>query len=113
MTALESFNFIQFKAIMGISDIDEPTYALILRAVFDNLETEHEILVDDLESITSDLVFAVYRHAKFIFEVHKSNLDTIKSTSDSSGNRTTFEVKTPADVIATYKMYSARPPAYL
>jgi len=113
MSALESFNFIQFKTVMGISDIDEPTYALILRAVFDNLETQHEIIIDDLTSITSDLVFSIYRHAKFIFDVHKNNLDTIKSTSDSSGNRTTFDAETPRDIAAVYKMYSPRPPAYL
>ena len=112
-TVIEQFSFIQFKTVMNIADIDEPTYALILRAVFANLEVQHEIVVDDLLEITSDLVFAIYRHSKFLFDTYKNNIDTIKSTSDSSGNKTTFEAKTPKDVIATYKMYSPRLPAIL
>lgn len=112
-TVLESFNFVQFKTVMNIADIDEATYALILRGVFARLETQFEIVLDDLTEISADFVFAIYRHAKFIFDTYKNNLDTIKSTSDASGNRTTFDAKAPQDVISTYKMYSPVPPALL
>lgn len=112
-TILEQFNFTQFKAVMNIADIDEQTYALILRAVFSNLELRHEIVFDDLTEVKSDLVFAIYRHAKFIFDTYKHNIDTIKNTSDSSGNKTTFNSEAPADVVSTYKMHSPRLTAYL
>jgi len=113
MTNLELFNFIQFKTVMNISDVDEATYALILKAIFDDLEVQHSIIIDTLPSISSNLVFAIFRHAKFIFEVYKNNLDTIEGTSDSSGNKTTFKMDTPKDIVSTYRMYSPEPPAYL
>jgi len=113
MSNLEQFNYIQFKTVMNVSDVDEATYGLILRAIFANLEVQHTIIIDELQEVTSDFVYAVYRHAKFIFDTYKGNLDTIKSTSDSSGNRTTYEVKIPMDIRAVYKMHSPEPAAYL
>lgn len=111
--ALSQFNFIQFKTVMNIADIDEPSYAIILKAVFDNLLTQYEIDIDTLEVLTYDLVFAIFRHAKFIFEVHHKNLDVIEKTSDASGNKTTFKITVPKEVMATYKMYSPVAPAIL
>lgn len=110
---MEAFNFIQFKTVMNISDIDEATYALILKAVFANLEVQHEIVLDDLTEITSDLVFAIYRHAKYTFDVYKNNIDTLKSTSDASGNKTQYAAEAPTEVLSTYKMYSPVLPAIL
>ena len=113
MTALESFNFTQFKTVMGVSNIDEATYGLILRAIFARLKTVHSIDLNVVTDISEELVYAIYRHAKFIFEVHKGNLDVIKSTADSSGNRTKFDVETPSAVTGIYKMYSPDALAFL
>lgn len=113
MSALEQFNFIQFKAVMNIADIDEPTYALILRAVFANLKIQYLIDVETLTSISDDMVYAIYRHSAFLFDIYKNNLDTIKSVSDTSGNRTSYQIDTPVAVISIYKMYAEIPPAYL
>jgi len=112
-TALSQFNFTQFKAVMGVSDIDEPTYSLLLRSVFDHIKTVHDIDVDTVASLTYDLVFAIYRHTKFMFEVHNKNLDIIEKTSDTSGNKTEYKVETPKDIISTYRMYSPNAPASL
>jgi len=112
-TALEQFSFAQFKAVMGVTEIDEPTYALILRAIFDNLLIQFDIDIDAATEITFDFTYAIYRHAKFIFEVQKQNLDVIEKTSDPSGNRTTFKVQIPIELIAVYKMYSPIEPALL
>ena len=112
-TALSQFNFVHFKNSMGISDMDETAFVLIIRAIFDNLLTQYEIDIDTLNSITYDFTLAVYRHAKFLHEVQKQNLDVIAKTSDASGNRTTFKVEVPKDISATYKMYSPVAPALL
>ena len=112
-TGLEHFSFSQFKAVMSVSDIDEPTYALILRAIFAQLQVQYEISIEASTSITSDMVFAIYRHAKFLFEVHNGNLDVLESVSDSSGNKTKYKVKVPIDIASTYKMYSPVAPALL
>ena len=112
-TALSQFSFTQFKTVMDIADIDEPTYALILRAIFDTIDTQHEIVIDDLGVITNDLIYAIYRHAKFVFEVQKNKLDIISKTADSSGNRTTFIVEVPTEVRSVYRMYSPSGPAFL
>ncbi len=112
-TALSQFNFIQFKAVMDVADIDDTTYVVILRSIFAYLLKAHRIDIDNLDELTYDLIYAVYRHAKFIFETQKNKLDTISQMTDASGNKTTFEVETPSDVISVYKMYSAVPPAFL
>jgi len=112
-TALSQFSFVQFKTTMSVSDIDEPTFALILRSIFANLLVQYDIDIDTVTEMTYDFSFAIFRHAKFIFEVQKQNLDVIQKTSDASGNRTTFKVQTPKDVISVYKMYSPILPALL
>ena len=112
-TALSQFSFTQFKTVMDVADIDEPTFALILRAIFDTLNTQHEIVIDELEEITNDLIYAIYKHAKFVFEVQKNKLDIISKTADASGNRTTFKVEIPTEVRSIYRMYSPSGPAFL
>jgi len=112
-TALSQFNFIQFKTVMDIADIDEATYGIILRSIFGSLLKIHRIDVDILEEMTYDFIYAIYRHAKFIFDTQKNKLDTIKQMTDISGNKTTFEVETPLDIISVYKMYSPVAPAFL
>jgi len=112
-TALSQFSFIQFKTTMGIADVDEPSYALILKSIFDTLLTQFSIDIDSVTEITYDFTFAIYRHAKFIHEVSKKNLDVINKVADSSGNRTEYKNVIPKEIISTYKMYSPIPPASL
>ena len=112
-TALAQFSLIQFKTVMKIADIDEATYSMILRAIFDNLNTQYDIDVDNLTEITFDFTLAVYRHAKFLFELLDKNLDVIDKTSDTSGNKTTFNAQPPKEVCSVYKMYSPVAPALL
>lgn len=114
-TALSQFSFVQFKAVMGIADIDEPTYSLILKSIFDILNTQYDIDINASTALTltHDMVYAIYRHAKFIFEMQSKNLDVVDTVADASGNRTSFKVKVPTDVLSTYKMYSPILPALL
>lgn len=112
-TPLSQFNFIQFKLVMSVADIDETLYAFLLRNVFAMLNTQYSIDVDALTEIEDDLVFAIYRHVRFLYEVEKNNLDTIDKVSDPSGNKTTFKAMLPIEVRAAYKMYSTNLPAFL
>jgi hypothetical protein len=113
MDNLEHFSFTQFKVVMAIADIDEATYALILRAIFDQLLIQYEIDLSKATSISFDLTFAIYKHAKHLFEVHKNNLSVLDSVADSAGNRTSYKISIPTEVMSTYKMYSPVPLAII
>jgi len=113
MTPLELFGFTQFKTVMNVSDIDEPTYALILKGIFAYLMMVHEIDVDNLTEITDDFIYAIYRHATYMHYIQATNAMNTQTASDASGNRVVFDVKPPKDIISVYKMYSPVPPALL
>jgi len=112
-STLEQFSFTHFKQVMAVADIDEPTYALILRSVFAHLRTFHNLDIDTRTAIEFDLMYAIYRHAKYIFETYKNNTDIINSVNDPAGNKTTFNRKIPKEISGVYKAYSPEPPAYL
>jgi len=114
MSNTEQFSFSQFKIVMNIAEVDEPTYALLLRAVFKHTFKFYSIDLDDEDAeFPAELVFNIYRHAKYLFDTNKGNLDTVSSVSDSSGNRTSFKGSLPKEITMVYKAYSPEPPAYL
>jgi len=109
----DNFNFITFKEVTGISSIDEEAYSFILRAVFDNIKALYLIDIDKMISVPNDLSFAIYSHAKVLFESVKNNVSLVESLGDSSGNRTKFSPRLPKEIITVYRIYANTPPAFV
>ena len=170
---MTGFNFIVFKSVMDVSDIDETTYAFILKSVFSytkrvfNLDfgntisltaetgstesvikttsvtglqvgqvvtsgtEETTITAIDATNLTvtvstaftlvptsitvytqipyEDLQYAVFMHAKFLFEYQKKNAQIIDSVTDTAGNKVSYKVKPPETVLSVYLEYSPNP----
>lgn len=124
-----TFTFGTFKAVMGISDVSEEAYAFILRTVFAYVKKVHSIDVTafsdnevvlaegELPTIITmpeDLQYAMFKHAKFLYEVQVKGSDLVDSVKDSGGNTTRFKDPVlPSVITSTYRMYSPIEPVYL
>lgn len=59
-----------------------------------------------------DLQYAIFQHAKFIFESQKKLTSVIDSVTDATGNKATYKVKPPASILMAYAEYSPDPMAF-
>ena len=126
---VNTFTFGTFKEVMDISDISEETYAFILRAVFKYVLKVHSIDLEEFVDnevvlavgeeptfipIPEDLQYAVFKHAKYLYEIQVKGVEIIDSVKDSGGNTSRFrEAKLPALITSTYRMYSPIEPIIL
>ena len=108
-----SFDFTTFKTLSGITDAEEPKYALVMRAIFESLELQYDIDMDTLTYVPYILQNAIYEHASFLYKVETKGLNLISSITDTSGNKTSYNVTTPKEILAIYKMLSPTAPALL
>lgn len=108
-----SFDFTTFKTLSGITDAEEPKYALVLRSIFDLLKLQYEIDMDVLSYVPYVLQNAIYEHATFLYKVDSKGLNIISSITDTAGNKTSYDVTTPKEILAIYKMLSPTAPAFL
>lgn len=65
----------------------------------------------DTTIVEFDLQYAIYLHAKYLFESQKKNTFILDSVTDSQGNRATYKLKPPALVSSIYLEYSPNAPA--
>ena len=121
---MNTFTFGTFKAVMDVSDINQEAYAFILRTVFEYTKTVHLIDIDNYTGsvadattvldIPMDLQYAVFRHAKHIYDVQTLGTDNIASVKDAAGSTTSYrEPMLPSIVTSTYRMYSPTEPIIL
>lgn len=59
-----------------------------------------------------DLQYAIFQHAKFIFESQKKLTSIIDSVTDVAGNKATYKVKPPTSILMAYAEYSPDPMAF-
>lgn len=59
-----------------------------------------------------DLQYAIFQHAKFIFESQKKLTSIVDSVTDATGNKATYKVKPPTSILMTYSEYSPDPMAF-
>jgi hypothetical protein len=59
-----------------------------------------------LTVVPFDLQYAIFQHAKFIYEGQKKLTSIIDSVTDAVGNKATYKVKPPASIISAYYEYS-------
>ena len=107
------FSFTTFKAVSGIANAEELKYSVVLRAIFDLLKLQYEIDIDTLDPIPYMLQNAIYEHATFLYKVDAKGLNIISSVTDTAGNKTAYNVTTPKEILAVYKMISPTAPALL
>jgi len=109
------FSYTNFKAVMDISDIAESTYAFVMRTVFQYVLKVHVIDIDNIdpEDITEDLQYAMYLHAKYIYETQVRNTPVVESSKDSGGNTVKYNTKMPSIITSTYRMYSPSEPVLI
>lgn len=60
-----------------------------------------------------DLQYAIFQHAKFIYESQKKLTNIIDSVTDTAGNKVSYKVKPPAGVLLSYAEYSPDPVAFI
>ena len=127
--AISTFTFGTFKAVMGINDVSEETYAFLLRTVFKYALKVHSIDLEDYTdnevvlgvgetatviAIPEDLQYAVFKHAKYLYEIQTKGVEIVDSVKDSGGNTSKFrEAKLPSIITSTYRMYSPIEPIIL
>lgn len=127
--AISTFTFGTFKSVMGVSDVSEEAYAFILRTVFKYALKVHSIDLDEFVDnevvlgvdedptfieVPEDLQYAVFRHAKYLYEVQTKGVEIVDSVKDSGGNTSKFrEAKLPSIITSTYRMYSPIEPIIL
>lgn len=109
------FTYTGFKSIMDVPDITEETYAFVLRTVFKYVNTVHSIDIDNTDSsdISEDLQYAMFIHAKFIYETQIKNASVVSSAKDSAGNSVTYKTELPSIITSTYRMYSPLDPVVI
>ena len=109
------FTYTNFKSVMDISDISEGSYAFVMRTVFQYVLKVHRIDVDDptADDLTEDLQYAMFMHAKFIYETQVKNTAVVSASKDSAGNTVTYATKMPKIIESTYRMYSPIEPVIL
>lgn len=59
-----------------------------------------------------DLQYAIFQHAKFIYESQKKLTSVIDSVTDATGNKATYKVKPPSSILMAYAEYSPDPLAF-
>lgn len=59
-----------------------------------------------LTVVPFDLQYAIYQHAKFLFEAQKKNTSIVSAITDSAGNKVTYNTKPPGLITSTYLEYS-------
>ncbi len=52
------------------------------------------------------LQYAVFQHAKYLYERQKKNAMVVDTVTDASGNRATYKDKPAKDILQTYAAYS-------
>lgn len=65
-----------------------------------------------LTVVDYDLQYAIFQHAKFIYEGQKKQTSIIDSVTDANGNKASYKVVPPVSVISAYREYSDNPPAF-
>jgi len=122
---MNTFTFGTFKAVMDVSDVNQEAYSFILRTIFQYMLKVHSIDIDnyiDYSDITSttviippeDLQYAIFKHAKHLFDVQSKGTDNVDSVKDSGGNTVKYrEPKLPSMITSTYRMYSPIEPVIL
>lgn len=60
-----------------------------------------------------DLQYAVFQHAKFIYESQKKLTSVIDSVTDATGNKASYKARIPTTIAMTYLEYSPDSPALL
>ena len=108
-----NFSFATFKVVSGIADAEEVKYSLVLRSIFELLSLQYEIDIDTLDPIPFLLQNAIYEHAVFLYKLDSKGLNLISSVTDSAGNKTSYRVTVPKDILSVYKMVSPSLPALL
>jgi len=111
MAIYDKFNFILFKNAMQASDQAEATYSIILRAVFQELKTLYSIDIEEFAEIPDDLVYAIFRHTKYLYDIQENSVDVMGYISSSDSNRVNFSPEFPKEVLNTYRQYSQTAPA--
>jgi hypothetical protein len=107
------FNFTVFKSVMEVSDIDEGTYSFVLRAVLLYIKRTFGIDLDTYTDVPLDLQYAIFQHAKYLFDYQKKSISTVGIVMDSNGNRVTHRAVPPTASIYVYKEYSVDPIAFI
>lgn len=65
-----------------------------------------------LTLVPFDLQYAIYQHAKFLFESQKKNTQIVDSVTDTAGNKATYKSKPSGMVTAVYAEYSPNQVAF-
>jgi len=60
-----------------------------------------------------ELQYAIYQHAKFLFEVQTKNINIVSGVHDSVGGRVSYKDKLPMSIINVYREYSANDIAFI
>ena len=102
----DTFNYVDFQQTMGITEISEPAYGLILRSVVAYLNNLYGIEIDSNYKVPYDLKYAIYRHAQYLYETQDLKSDILQAAAEGGGNRAVFSPKLPSDIKLIYKFYS-------
>lgn len=110
-----SYSFTQFKAVMDVSDISEEAYAFVLKTVFQYVNKVHAIDLSEIDpdDLTEDFVYAMYIHAKYIYEHQVKNVPTVSTVKNPGGGSVSYARKLPPIINSTYRMYSPLDPITL
>ena len=111
MAVYDNFNFIVFKEAMNVSDQAEATYSIILRSVFQELKNTYSVDIDSMAEVPADLVYAIFRHVKYLYDVQEHSADVMGYSASSDSNKATYKPEFPKEIINTYRQYSTIPPA--
>lgn len=65
-----------------------------------------------LTLVPFDLQYAIYQHAKFLFESQKKNTSIIDSVTDATGNKATYKSKPSTMITSVYSEYSPNAVAF-
>lgn len=65
-----------------------------------------------LTVVQFDLQYAIYQHAKFLFEGQKKNTQVVDSVTDTAGNKATYKAKPSKMITSVYLEYSTNPVAF-
>lgn len=109
LTNSEAFTFTAFVSYTNAAEVTQSKYALILRNIFEYVNSVYEIDFDTLLDIPFDLQLAVFEHAKWVYEVSDKSANLVASVTDSNGSKVTYKVTMPTIITRTYERYSVAP----
>jgi hypothetical protein len=95
--------------IVEIASITDGT-SIVLAEPFTSVPTSVTVYTT---LVPFDLQYAIYVHAKFLFESQKKNTSILDSVSDASGSKATYRTQPPAICIYTYTEYSPNAVAFI